>query len=116
MNEKIHCVYMMSNEHDGVLYVGASSNLVQRVYQHKTNAVPGFTQRYRVHRLVWFEVHGDARAMVARERQLKEWPRAWKVRLIESVNRRWHDLYGELLGGPSLTGPGGDPGLRRDDK
>jgi putative endonuclease len=72
------------------------------VYEHKTSALPGFTWEHNVNRLVWFEAHGDARSMVIRERQIKEWRREWKIRLIESVNPMWHDLYGDLLGGPSL--------------
>lgn len=99
---KLHCVYLMASRHNGTLYCGSTSNLIQRVYQHKTQAVAGFTSRHHVHRLVWFEAHGDARSMVVRERQIKEWRRAWKVRLVETDNPMWHDLYGELLGGPSF--------------
>ena len=102
MDPKAYFVYLLASARDGVLYAGSTSRLIARIHEHKTWAVPGFTQRFRVNQLVWFEMHGDARSMVERERRIKEWPRAWKVRLIEENNPRWVDLYGELLGGPVL--------------
>lgn len=98
MDERACCVYLMASRRNGTLYAGATTALVQRVYQHKMGTFDGFTRRYGVDRLVWFEVHGDARAMVVRERQIKEWRRAWKIALIEAENPMWRDLYGDLIG------------------
>ena len=95
---KAYCVYIVGSGRNGTLYIGATSNLIKRIYQHKMSAVDGFTLRYGVDRLVWFEQHENAQAMVTRERQLKEWKRAWKIRLIESGNPDWRDLYGNILG------------------
>jgi putative endonuclease len=96
---KAYCVYIMASQRNGTLYVGATSDLIQRVYQHKTGAADGFTKQYHIDRLVWFEPHESATSMVTRERQLKEWKRAWKTELIEVLNPTWRDLYGEILGG-----------------
>lgn len=98
MDSPLHCVYLLASRRGGTLYVGATSRLAHRVHQHKTGAIAGFTRTYGVDRLVWFEVHGDARSMVVRERQIKEWRRAWKVALIEAENPMWRDLYGDLVG------------------
>jgi putative endonuclease len=95
---KAYCVYIMASRRNGTLYIGTTSDLVKRVHQHKVGAVAGFTLRYGIDRLVWFEQHESAWAMVTRERQLKEWRRAWKIELIESVNPTWRDLYGDILG------------------
>lgn len=102
MNEKVYFVYLLASGRNGTLYAGSTSHLVHRVFQHKSGTFDGFTRMHRVDRLVWFEVHGSAREMVVRERRIKEWQRAWKIELIEAMNPRWHDLYGELLGGVSL--------------
>jgi putative endonuclease len=91
-------VYILASRVNGTLYVGATSALIQRVYQHKIGVADGFTKQHGVTRLVWFEVHEDPMAMVTRERQLKEWKRQWKIELIEKENPRWRDLYAELLG------------------
>ena len=90
---KVPCVYMLASKPRGTLYVGATSDLVHRVWQHKGNLVDGFTRQYRVHRLVWYEVHESMESARAREKALKKWYRAWKVRLIEEGNPRWLDLY-----------------------
>jgi putative endonuclease len=90
------CVYLLASRPHGTLYVGVTSNLVRRVWQHKTNAVPGFSSRYGVDRLVWFEIHSLWDAAIRREKQIKEWKRAWKIQLIESDNPQWIDLYYEL--------------------
>jgi len=90
-------VYILASRPHGTLYVGVTSALVQRIWQHKTNAVPGFTARYRVHTLVWFEAHDTAASAIQREKQIKEWRRAWKIMLIEEDNANWADLY------PSIT-------------
>ena len=96
---RAYCVYIMASRRNGTLYIGATSDLIKRVYEHKTAAVDGFTQKYRVDRLVWYEQHQSSMCMVTRERQVKEWKRAWKIELIESLNPTWLDLYGEILGG-----------------
>ncbi|MBC7955737.1 MAG: GIY-YIG nuclease family protein [Cytophagales bacterium] len=95
---KAYCVYLLASARNGTLYIGATSDLVQRVHQHKTGAADGFTKKHGVQLLVWFEQHESASAMVTRERQLKEWKRAWKVELIEQTNPMWRDLYGDILG------------------
>ncbi len=81
---------------NGTLYVGVTSNLTQRIWQHKSDLVEGFTQRYRVHTLVWYEVHSTMESAISREKAMKGWKRAWKIRLIEESNPEWRDLYEEL--------------------
>jgi putative endonuclease len=95
---KAYCVYMMANRRNGTIYIGSTSDLVRRVHQHKTGAADGFTCKYQVDLLVWFEQHESSMAMVTRERQLKEWKRAWKIELIVAANPQWQDLYGQILG------------------
>ena len=91
------CVYILASKRNGTLYVGVTSNLVKRVWEHKTDAVDGFTKKYRVHDLVWYEVHETMESAIAREKAIKEWQRAWKLKLIEHVNPTWRDLYGDLI-------------------
>jgi putative endonuclease len=91
------CVYLLANKRNGTLYVGVTSNLVQRVWQHKNDLVEGFTKRYRVHMLVWFEVCDSMQTAIAREKAMKEWKRAWKIELLEKTNPEWRDLYGDIL-------------------
>jgi putative endonuclease len=86
---------MASRKH-GTLYVGVTNNLVRRIYEHKIKAVPGFTSRYGVHSLVWFEGYDDPLNAIAREKELKKWRRQWKVNLIEQTNPEWIDLYDGL--------------------
>lgn len=83
---------MMASGRNGTLYVGVTSNLVKRVWEHKNDVVEGFTSRYGVHDLVWFEASDDMAAAIAREKQIKKWRRAWKLRLIEQSNAQWKDL------------------------
>ncbi len=90
-------VYIMASKRNGTLYIGVTSNLVQRVWQHKQGLVEGFTKRYRVHTLVWYEVHPSMEAAIGREKALKEWKRAWKLELIETDNPYWLDLGYELM-------------------
>ena len=92
-NMKQPCVYIMSNKRNGTLYIGVTSNLIQRVWQHKNSLVPGFTKRYSTHTLVWYESHETMENAISREKRLKEWKRAWKVQLIEQSNPEWRDLY-----------------------
>jgi len=86
-------VYILSNRKFGTLYIGATTDLIQRVWQHKNEVVPAFTKRYHLHRLVYFEEHGTIYNAMQRERTMKHWPAAWKVALIEKGNPEWDDLY-----------------------
>ncbi len=90
------CVYMLASKRNGTLYVGVTSNLVQRIWQHKNDLVAGFTQRYAVHTLVWHEVHETMESAITREKAVKRWKRAWKIELIERDNPSWRDLYDDL--------------------
>ena len=90
------CVYILASKTNGTLYVGVTSNLVQRVWQHKNDLVEGFTQRYGVHTLVWHESHETMESAITREKNLKRWKRDWKVDLIQKANPSWRDLYHEL--------------------
>jgi putative endonuclease len=94
--EKVPCVYLLASRTRGTLYIGVTSNLVKRVWEHRTDVVDGFTKRYRVHLLVWFEQHESMYAAIAREKALKSWSRAWKLELVERTNPSWHDLYPEI--------------------
>ena len=85
------------NRDNGTLYVGVTSNLVQRIWQHKNDFVEGFTKRYGVHTLVWFEPHESMESAIAREKAIKEWNRVWKLELIEKVNPTWRDFYDEIV-------------------
>jgi putative endonuclease len=86
-------VYLLASSPYGTLYVGVTSDLVRRIWEHKNKVVPGFTARYGIDRLVWFEVHATAEAAIQREKQLKQWKRDWKINLIERQNPHWADLY-----------------------
>jgi putative endonuclease len=85
-------VYILANKPYGTLYVGLTSDLLKRLWEHKNKVVPGFTRRYGVDKLVWFEAHEPRDAALRREKQIKEWKRDWKVNLIERENRHWTDL------------------------
>jgi putative endonuclease len=89
-------VYILASRRNGTLYVGMTDNLGQRVWQHKTRAIPGFTRKYRINLLVWFETHESRESAFLRERQIKKWNRAWKLALIERTNPQWRDLTDEL--------------------
>ena len=90
------CVYLLASERNGTLYVGVTSNVVKRVWEHKNHVVEGFTKKYRVDRLVWYEAHETMESAIQREKAIKEWQRAWKLRLIEEFNPDWVDLYETL--------------------
>jgi putative endonuclease len=89
-------VYMLASRARGTLYIGVTGDLVRRVWEHKSGAVPGFTRRYGVTRLVWFEVFDDVTAAIQREKTLKHWLRGWKIALIERNNPTWCDLYDDI--------------------
>ena len=87
----------MASKRNGTLYTGVTSNLVKRVWEHKNDMVEGFTKRYSVHRLVWYELHENMESAILKEKRIKEWKRAWKLQLIESDNPNWQDLYHNIL-------------------
>ena len=93
------CVYILSNQVRGTLYIGVTSNLIQRAWQHKQGLIDGFSKENELHLLVYFEQFDDMTNAITREKQLKKWNRAWKIELIESVNVDWRDLYLDLIGG-----------------
>ena len=89
-------VYMMTNSNNKVLYIGVTNNLKRRVYQHKNGEIDGFTKKYNVHKLVYFEHFTNIEHAIKREKQLKKWKRQWKNELVESKNPKWADLYNEI--------------------
>jgi putative endonuclease len=91
------CVYMLASKRNGTLYIGTTSDLAKRVQEHRSGAVSGFTRDYHVHRLVYFEPHDTMEAAITREKRLKKWNRAWKIRLIEESNPTWRDLFDTLM-------------------
>ena len=90
-------VYILSSKPNGTLYTGVTSNLLKRVYEHKNDVIDGFTKKYQVHDLVYFEPHDDMSAAIIREKQIKVWQRQWKINLIEKENAEWKDLYEDLI-------------------
>ena len=90
-------VYILARKRNGTLYIGVTSDLVRRVFEHRNNLVDGFTKKYGVHKLVYYEESDSIDSAIAREKQLKKWSRAWKIRLVEKVNPVWRDLYPDLL-------------------
>ena len=90
-------VYMLASQRNGTLYVGVTAHLRERIHQHREGIVSGFTKRYAVKQLVWFEFHADMPTAIAREKAIKEWKRAWKIELIEVSNQFWRDLYEDIL-------------------
>ncbi len=93
---KTFFVYMMASKKNGTLYIGVTNDLVRRVWEHKLNVIQGFTQKYNIHKLVWFEATSDINAAILREKQMKKWRRQWKIDLIEKENPEWIDLYDEI--------------------
>ncbi len=91
------CVYILASKRNGTLYVGVTSDLIRRVWQHKNNATGGFTKRYGVHTLVWYESHETMESAITHEKRLKNWPRTRKLSLIEAGNPNWCDLYEDLV-------------------
>ncbi|MBW2594866.1 MAG: GIY-YIG nuclease family protein [Deltaproteobacteria bacterium] len=86
-------MYILASRKNGTLYVGVTSDLLKRIYEHKQNLIDGFTKKYNVHTLVYYETHNDIREAITREKQIKKWNRKWKMRLIEEMNSEWRDLY-----------------------
>jgi putative endonuclease len=90
-------VYILASRRNGTLYIGVTSDLVKRLWEHRNDIVGGFTKRYGVHQLVWYELHESMESAIEREKRLKEWKRRWKLQLIESTNPNWQDLYHTIL-------------------
>ena len=95
-------VYILASRRNGTLYTGVTGNLIKRTWQHKHSPIEGFTKSYSVHQLVYFELHQSMYQAITREKQLKKWNRAWKLRMIEEMNPEWIDLWEEIL----KSGPG----------
>jgi len=96
--DKQFYVYILASSSNSVLYIGVTSNLIQRIWQHKEKIVDGFSKKYNINKLVYYEIHQNAENAITREKQLKKWRREWKVQLIEEQNPDWLDLYGGLIG------------------
>jgi putative endonuclease len=94
---KTYCVYIITNKRNGTLYIGITSDLARRMMQHKSRGMRGFASRYGLDRLVWFETFNDVYEAIAREKQIKGWNRAWKIRMIEAANPNWDELDATLL-------------------
>lgn len=95
--ERQPCVYLLASKPNGTLYAGVTSDLIKRVWEHKNNVIKGFTQKYDVHALVWYELHETMESAIQREKTIKNWKRAWKINEIEKINPDWRDLFSELL-------------------
>ena len=95
--ERQPCVYLLASQRNGTLYTGVTSNLLKRVWEHKHHVVEGYTSKYAVHILVWYEVHEIMESAIKREKVIKNWKRAWKINVIEATNPHWRDLYDDLL-------------------
>lgn len=95
--KKQPCVYMLASKRNGTLYTGVTSNLIKRVWEHKNHFIEGFTEKYNVTNLVWYEVHETMTSAISREKAIKNWKRAWKINVIEAINPQWRDLYDRLL-------------------
>lgn len=96
MNQPV--VYILASQCNGTLYIGVTGNLIKRIWEHKSDVAAGFTQKYKVHQLVYFEQHQEILAAITREKQLKKWNRAWKLALIEKANPDWRDLWPDICG------------------
>lgn len=94
--EKQFYLYIMASRRNGTIYIGVTSELIKRIWEHKEGIVKGFTKKYNVQMLVYYEIHKDAEAAIIREKQIKKWNREWKLRLIEEKNPRWQDLYDDI--------------------
>ncbi|HCA89392.1 MAG TPA: GIY-YIG nuclease [Legionellales bacterium] len=89
-------VYMLASQRNGTLYVGSTVNLIKRIWEHKNEVIPGFTAKYKVHMLVYYEAYELYVTAARREKRFKNWPRQWKINLIEESNPQWHDLYNQI--------------------
>jgi len=94
---KYSYVYILSSKRNGTIYIGVTSDLVKRVWEHKNNLVEGFTKKYNIHALVYYETFEDIEEAIKREKLLKKWNRQWKIELIEKINPEWQDLYNDII-------------------
>ena len=115
MREHLYFVYILASRRNGTLYTGVTNDVLRRTWQHKNDLVSGFTKKYGVHILVWYEMHESIQDAIAREKQIKGWNRAWKIRQIEKQNSGWNDLYERLTGEVALPEPPGSPSPRSTD-
>ncbi len=97
MLTQTYFIYMLASGRNGTLYVGVTNNLPRRIFEHKNGLTEGFTKRYGVHLLVWYEMHEDIGEAILREKQIKKWNRAWKIRMIEETNPDWRDIYDDII-------------------
>ncbi len=109
MRDHLYYVYILASCRNGTLYIGVSNDILRRTWEHKNDLVAGFTKKYGVHILVWYEIHNDIGAAIAREKRMKRWNRDWKIALIEKTNSGWNDLYEKLLGEIALPDMPGSP-------
>ena len=96
--DRQYYVYLLTNKPYGTFYVGITNDLVRRIWEHRNDLVDGFTKEHRLHRLVWYEVHGDVVEAITREKRIKKWHRDWKVNLVQRMNPEWDDLYEGIKG------------------
>jgi putative endonuclease len=94
---KQYYLYILASKKNGTLYIGVTNNLTRRVYEHKNNLIDGFTKKYNVHNLIYYEESPDMISVITREKQVKKWKRQWKIELIEKLNPEWKDLYSEII-------------------
>ena len=94
--QKYFYVYIITNKRNGTLYIGVTSNIVKRIYEHKNNLANGFSKKHKLHTLIYYEQYLDALSAIAREKQLKKWKRLWKLKLIDRTNPKWRDLYHDI--------------------
>src|SRR3546814_17715176 len=115
--EKQPAVYILASERNGTLYTGVTSDLIGRTWQHREHIVDGFTKRYRIATLVWYELHPTMEGASVREKQIKQWNRSWKLRLIQEENPRWKDLWPDIVGtSPRLDKNGRTTSWERESK
>ena len=110
MRDHLYFVYMLASKPYGTLYTGVTNDIIKRVSEHRQGTLPGFTRKYDVKTLVWYETHADVHEAIAREKKIKRWRRDWKISMIEEDNPRWIDLYPALAGNGSRIGPSVRPG------
>jgi putative endonuclease len=91
-------VYILASRKDGATYIGVTNDIIRRIHEHRTKAVAGYSSRFNITRLVWFEIYDDPVSAISREKELKKWKRPWKIRLIEEKNPQWDDLYEAICG------------------
>ena len=94
---KLYYIYILASNRNGTLYIGVTNDLIRRVYEHKNDIIDGFTKKYKVHMLVYYELANDIYSAIQREKRIKKWERKWKMELIEKMNPDWHDLYEDLV-------------------